>query len=112
LIGQWARHINDPKRKHSIITSFNRSFGERNDGLASTHAFVASPGIVTAFAIAGDLTFNPLKDKLKNEDGKAVMLDEPTGMELPPKGFSVEDAGYQGPAADGSGVQVKVAGDS
>ncbi|OQP49410.1 aconitate hydratase [Niastella populi] len=111
-IGQWARHIDDPKRKNSIITSFNRNFAKRNDGLASTHAFVASPEIVTAFAIAGDLTFNPLKDKLKNEDGKEVMLDEPTGTELPPKGFSVEDAGYTAPAADGSGVQVKVAGDS
>ncbi|WP_205512695.1 aconitate hydratase [Longitalea arenae] len=111
-IGQWARHIDDPKRKNSIITSFNRNFAKRNDGLASTHAFVASPEIVTAFAIAGDLTFNPLKDKLKNEDGKEVMLDEPTGMELPPKGFSVEDPGYQAPAVDGSGVQVKVAPDS
>lgn len=111
-IGQWARHIDDPKRKNSIITSFNRNFAKRNDGLASTHAFVASPEIVTAFAIAGDLTFNPLKDKLKNEDGKEVMLDEPTGAELPPKGFSVEDAGYTAPAADGSGVQVKVAADS
>lgn len=111
-IGQWARHIDDPKRKNSIITSFNRNFAKRNDGLASTHAFVASPEIVTAFAIAGDLTFNPLKDKLKSEDGKEVMLDEPTGFELPPKGFSVEDAGYEAPAADGSGVQVKVAGDS
>src|SRR5687768_14878925 len=111
-IGQWARHIDDPKRKNSIITSFNRNFAKRNDGLASTHAFVASPEIVTAFAIAGDLTFNPLKDKLRNEDGAEVMLDEPTGMELPPKGFSVEDAGYLAPAADGSGVQVKVAADS
>lgn len=111
-IGQWARHIDDPKRKNSIITSFNRNFAKRNDGLASTHAFVASPEIVTAFAIAGDLTFNPLKDKLKSEDGKEVMLDEPTGFELPPKGFSVEDAGYDAPAADGSGVLVKVAGDS
>jgi aconitate hydratase len=111
-IGQWARHIDDPKRKNSIITSFNRNFAKRNDGLASTHAFVASPEIVTAFAIAGDLTFNPLKDKLKNEDGKEVMLDEPTGVELPPKGFSVEDAGYTAPAADGSGVVVKVAADS
>ena len=111
-IGQWARHIDDPKRKNSIITSFNRNFAKRNDGLASTHAFVASPEIVTAFAIAGDLTFNPLKDKLKNEEGKEVMLDEPTGVELPPKGFSVEDAGYTAPAADGSGVTVKVAGDS
>lgn len=111
-IGQWARHIDDPTRKNSIITSFNRNFAKRNDGLASTHAFVASPEIVTAFAIAGDLTFNPLKDKLKSEDGKEVMLDEPTGFELPPKGFSVEDAGYEAPAADGSGVVVKVSPES
>lgn len=111
-IGQWARHIDDPTRKNSIITSFNRNFAKRNDGLASTHAFVASPEIVTAFAIAGDLTFNPLKDTLKNEDGKDVMLDEPTGVELPPKGFSVEDAGYQAPAEDGSQVQVIVNPDS
>jgi aconitate hydratase len=111
-IGQWARHIDDPNRKNSIITSFNRNFAKRNDGLASTHAFVASPEIVTAFAIAGDLTFNPLTDKLINEDGKEVMLDEPTGVELPPTGFAVEDAGYQAPAADGSNVQVQVSPDS
>lgn len=111
-IGQWARHIDDPNRKNSIITSFNRNFAKRNDGLAATHAFVASPEIVTAFAIAGDLTFNPLKDKLTNEEGKQVMLDEPTGVELPPKGFSVEDPGYQGPAADGSSVQVIVSTES
>jgi aconitate hydratase len=111
-IGQWARHIDDPKRKNSIITSFNRNFAKRNDGLASTHAFVASPEIVTAFAIAGDLTFNPLKDKLKNEEGKEVMLDEPTGVELPPNGFSVEDAGYQAPASNGQNVQVIVSPDS
>lgn len=107
-IGQWARHIDDPNRKNSIITSFNRNFAKRNDGLASTHAFVASPEIVTALAIAGDLTFNPLKDKLKTRDGKEVMLDEPTGFELPTKGFEVEDAGYQAPAVDGKGVQVIV----
>ena len=111
-IGQWARHIDDPNRKNSIITSFNRNFAKRNDGLASTHAFVASPEIVTAFAIAGDLTFNPLKDKLKNEKGEDVMLDEPKGVELPPKGFSVDDAGYQAPAKDGKGVQVVVKSDS
>jgi aconitate hydratase len=111
-IGQWARHIDDPNRKNSIITSFNRNFAKRNDGLASTHAFVASPEIVTAFAIAGDLTFNPLKDKLKNEKGEEVMLDEPTGVELPPKGFSVDDPGYQAPAKDGSKVQVVVKSDS
>jgi len=111
-IGQWARHIDDPNRKNSIITSFNRNFAKRNDGLASTHAFVASPEIVTAFAIAGDLTFNPLKDKLTNEKGEEVMLDEPTGVELPPKGFSVDDAGYQAPAKEGKGLQVVVSPDS
>src|SRR3954464_15304399 len=111
-IGQWARHIDDPTRKNSIITSFNRNFAKRNDGLTSTHAFVASPEIVTAFAIAGSLTFNPLTDKLKNENGDEVMLDEPTGVELPPTGFAVEDAGYQAPAADGSTVVVDVAPDS
>src|SRR5690606_25355472 len=94
-IGQWARHIDDPNRKNSIITSFNRNFAKRNDGLASTHAFVASPEIVTALAIAGDLTFNPLTDTLKNVNGEDVKLDEPTGFELPPKGFDVKDAGYQ-----------------
>lgn len=107
-IGQWARHIDDPNRKNSIITSFNRNFAKRNDGLASTHAFVASPEIVTALAIAGDLTFNPLTDTLKNRDGKDVKLDEPKGYELPPQGFDVKDAGYQAPAEDGSGVQVIV----
>ncbi len=111
-IGQWARHIDDPNRKNAIITSFNRNFAKRNDGLASTHAFVASPEIVTAFAIAGDLTFNPLKDKLKNENGEEVMLDEPTGVELPPKGFSVDDPGYEAPAKDGSNVEVIVKSDS
>ena len=107
-IGQWARHIDDPSRKNSIITSFNRNFAKRNDGLASTHAFVASPEIVTALAIAGDLTFNPLTDTLKNRKGEDVKLDEPAGFELPPKGFDVKDAGYQAPAEDGSGVQVIV----
>ena len=111
-IGQWARHIDDPTRKNSIITSFNRNFAKRNDGLASTHAFVASPEIVTAFAIAGDLTFNPLTDTLINEDGKNVKLDEPTGVELPPKGFSVDDPGYQAPAKDGSSVMIAVKPDS
>lgn len=111
-IGQWARHIDDPTRKNTIVTSFNRNFAKRNDGLASTHAFVASPEIVTAFAIAGKLTFNPLKDKLVNENGEEVMLAEPKGFELPAKGFAVDDAGYQAPAADGSGVQVVVSPDS
>lgn len=107
-IGQWARHMDDPTRKNSIITSFNRNFAKRNDGNSGTHAFVASPEIVTAFAIAGDLTFNPLTDTLKNVNGEDVMLDEPTGYELPPKGFAVDDPGFQAPAEDGSGIEVKV----
>ncbi|WP_019990585.1 aconitate hydratase [Rudanella lutea] len=107
-IGQWARHMDDPTRKNSIITSFNRNFAKRNDGNASTHAFVASPEIVTAFAIAGDLTFNPMTDTLTNENGEQVMLDEPQGIEQPIKGYAVEDAGYQAPAEDGSGVEVIV----
>ncbi len=111
-IGQWARHIDDPNRKNTIITSFNRNFAKRNDGLASTHAFVASPELVTAMAIAGSIAFNPLKDKLKNEKGEEVLLAEPKGFELPPKGFAVDDAGYQAPAADGSKVQVVVNPDS
>lgn len=111
-IGQWARHIDDPNRKNTIITSFNRNFAKRNDGLASTHAFVASPEIVTAMAIAGTITFNPLQDELTNAKGEKVKLKEPSGHELPPKGFAVEDAGYQAPAADGSKVQVVVAPDS
>jgi len=107
-IGQWARHIDDPNRQNSIITSFNRNFAKRNDGLAATHAFVASPELVTAMSIAGSLMFNPMTDTLTNENGEQVMLDEPKGIELPVKGFAVEDAGYQAPAADGSGVQVDV----
>lgn len=107
-IGQWARHSNDPNRKNSIITSFNRNFAKRNDGNPNTHAFVASPEIVTAFALAGTLIFNPEKDFLVNEKGEKVKLEEPSGMEMPPKGFVVEDAGYQAPAKDGSKVDISV----
>lgn len=107
-IGQWARHGAEKQEKNSIITSFNRNFAKRADGNPNTHAFVASPEIVTALAIAGDLTFNPLTDTLINAEGKAVKLDEPRGLELPLKGFAVEDAGYQAPAEDGSKVSVLV----
>lgn len=107
-IGQWARHGADKQEKNSIITSFNRNFAKRADGNPNTHAFVASPEVVTALAIAGDLTFNPMTDTLTNEDGQQVKLDEPKGLELPTKGFAVEDAGYQAPAQDGSKVQVIV----
>lgn len=107
-IGQWARHTTDPNRKNSIITSFNRNFAKRNDGNANTHAFVASPEIVTALAIAGDLTFNPITDTLTNSKGEKIKLKAPEGLEAPAKGYSVEDAGYQEPAKDGSKVQVLV----
>ncbi|MDP5169403.1 MAG: aconitate hydratase [Bacteroidia bacterium] len=111
-IGQWARHNENPDRQNSIITSFNRNFAKRNDGNANTNAFVASPELVTAFAIAGDLTFNPLTDKLVNEQGQLVSLDPPTGDELPSRGFDVEDAGYVAPFEDGSKVTVAVSPDS
>lgn len=107
-IGQWARHTNDPNKKNSIITSFNRNFAKRNDGNPNTHAFVASPEIVTALAIAGDLTFNPMTDYLSGPNGEIIKLQEPQGIELPIKGFAVEDAGYQAPAKDGSTVNIIV----
>jgi aconitate hydratase len=107
-IGQWARHGAEKQEKNSIITSFNRNFSKRADGNPNTHSFVASPEMVTAMAIAGDLTFNPLTDYLTNEKGEKVKLDEPKGLELPPQGFAVKDAGYQKPAEDGSNVKVLV----
>jgi aconitate hydratase len=111
-IGQWERAGADKKEKNTIIHSFNRNFSKRADGNPNTHAFVASPEIVTAIALAGRLDFNPLTDKLINEKGEEVMLDEPTGMELPPAGFAVEDAGFIAPAEDGSAIEVKVASGS
>lgn len=107
-IGQWARHGADKKEKNSIITSFNRNFAKRNDGNPNTHGFVASPEIVTAFAIAGDLTFNPMTGFLVNKKGEKVKLNEPQGIEMPLKGFAVEDNGYQAPADDGSRIEVIV----
>ena len=108
-IGQWARY-EDPKNapKNSIVHSFNRNFAKRADGNPNTHAFVASPELVAAIAIAGRLDFNPLTDKLINENGEEVMLDEPTGWELPPKGFEVKENGYIDPVEDGSNVEVVV----
>ena len=108
-IGQWARY-EDPKNapKNSIVHSFNRNFAKRADGNPNTHAFVASPELTAAIAVAGRLDFNPITDTLINENGEEVKFDEPTGWELPPKGFEVEDAGFIAPMEDGSGVQVKV----
>ena len=111
-IGQWARAGAEKKEKNSIVHSFNRNFAKRADGNPNTHAFVGSPELVTALAIAGDLTFNPMTDALKLADGTEVMLAEPTGDELPTSGFDVEDAGYLAPAEDGSGVEVVVKPDS
>ena len=107
-IGQWARSGADKKEKNSIIHSFNRNFAKRNDGNPNTHAFVASPEMVAAIAISGNLGFNPITDKLVNEQGEEVMLDPPTGDELPEKGFDVEDPGYKAPSADGSSIVVSV----
>jgi aconitate hydratase len=107
-IGQWARHTDDPNRANSILTSFNRNFSKRNDGNPQTRAFVASPEIVTALTLAGDLTFNPLTDTLLNEKGESVTLDPPSGDELPPNGFAVEDAGYVAPAAAGAERVISV----
>ena len=112
-IGQWAREGAEKQEKNSIITSFNRNFAKRADGNPNTHGFVASPEIVTAMAIAGDLRFNPLKDKLMNEEGKEVLLEEPRGIELPPKGFAVENNGYIDPKQfEGEEVVINVNPDS
>ncbi len=107
-IGQWMRTDIDKDKPNSIVTSFNRNFAKRNDGNPNTHAFVASPEIVTALAFAGRLDFNPITDTIKNEYGVEMKFPEPSGEELPPKGFAVEDLGYIAPAEDGSSVQVVV----
>ncbi len=107
-IGQWARAGAEKKEKNSIIHSFNRNFTKRADGNPNTHAFVASPELVTAIALSGKLGFNPLTDTLTNDKGEEVKLDPPTGYELPPNGFDVKDAGYNEPTEDGSTIEVKV----
>ena len=107
-IGMWDREGAEKEERNTIVHSFNRNFSKRADGNPNTLAFVGSPELVTALAIAGDLSFNPLTDTLINEEGEEVMLDAPTGDELPEKGFYAEDPGFQAPAADGSGVQVVV----
>ncbi len=111
-IGQWTREGAEKGEKNTIVHSFNRNFSKRADGNPNTHAFVTSPELVTALAIAGRLDFNPITDTLINAKGEQVKLDPPTGDELPQKGFAVEDAGYQAPATDGSKVVINVAPDS
>jgi aconitate hydratase len=107
-IGMWDREGAEKEERNTIVHSFNRNFSKRADGNPNTMAFVGSPELVTAMAIAGDLGFNPLTDTLINEDGEEVMLEAPTGDELPKNGFDAEDPGFQAPAADGSGIQVSV----
>jgi aconitate hydratase len=111
-IGQWKRHTDDPDRKNSILTSYNRNFAKRNDGNPNTHSFVASPEIVTAITIAGDMTFNPLTDTLVNETGETVRLELPEGIELPQRGFDVKDPGFLAPPANSSDLDVAVAENS
>ncbi len=111
-IGQWDREGADKQEKNTIVHSFNRNFSKRADGNPNTHAFVTSPEMVAALAIAGRLDFNPVTDKLLNDKGEEVMFKPPYGDELPTKGFDVEDPGYQAPAADGSSIQVIVRPDS
>ncbi|MEO6315057.1 MAG: aconitate hydratase [Chitinophagaceae bacterium] len=107
-IGMWDRVGAEKAEKNTIVHSFNRNFAKRADGNPNTFAFVGSPELVTALAIAGDLSFNPLTDTLTNDKGEKVKLEAPSGFELPPHGFAADDPGFQAPAADGSGVQVKV----
>ena len=111
-IGMWDREGAEKEERNTIVHSFNRNFSKRADGNPNTLAFVGSPELVTALAIAGDLGFNPITDTLINENGEEVRLEEPTGDELPPNGFDVEDPGFQAPAEDGSGVIVAVSEDS
>ena len=111
-IGQWAREGSEKQEKNSIVHSFNRNFAKRADGNPNTHAFVASPEMVAAIAISGKLDFNPITDSLMNTKGERVKLNEPSGIELPARGFAVEDNGYQAPAKDGKSLEVVVKPDS
>ena len=111
-IGQWDREGADKGEKNTIVHSFNRNFSKRADGNPNTHAFVTSPEMVAALAISGRLDFNPITDKLLNDNGEEVMFKPPFGDELPTKGFEVEDPGFQAPAENGSSVQVIVSPDS
>lgn len=111
-IGQWARHGADKQEKNSIMTSFNRNFAKRNDGNPNTHSFVASPEIVTAYALTGNLTVNPITETISDEDGNRVKLEEPKGIEMPVSGYEVKDIGYQAPAKDGSKIEINMAPNS
>jgi aconitate hydratase len=105
-IGQWKRESEQSDRPNSIITSFNRNFAKRNDGNPNTHTFIGSPEVVAALTIAGDLCFNPMKDTLLNENAESIKLQEPTGYEMPPKGYDVKDAGYIAPASNDKDIYI------
>ena len=111
-IGQWSRSNIEEGEKNTIVHSFNRNFSKRADGNPNTHAFVGSPELVTAIALSGELTFNPMVDTLKNRDGDQIKLKPPTGFDLPKNGFAVEDLGYQTPSNDGSSIKIIVNADS
>ena len=111
-IGQWKRSEVETERSNSIVTSFNRNFAKRNDGNPNTHAFVASPELVAALTIAGNLTFNPLTDYLENESGEKVKLSEPSGIEFPEKGYAQDDTSYDAPAKDGRNLSINIDPDS
>ncbi|MEF8846390.1 MAG: aconitate hydratase [Bacteroidales bacterium] len=111
-IGQWRRQMKDPDRKNSIINSYNRNFAKRNDGNPNTHSFVASPEIVTAMSLAGTLTFNPLKDELKDGKGNGFLLGEPHGAELPGEGYLQDDTGYIPPAEKPDRIEIEIRPDS
>ena len=111
-IGQWKRHTDDNTRKNTIVTTFNRNFRSRADQNPNTYAFIGGPELTTALAIAGRLDFNPATDSLQDEAGKAVILDEPSGYDFPPKGFAVEDKGFIAPSDGHGDVEVVIAPDS
>ncbi len=111
-IGQWKRVTEDAEKPNSIVTSFNRNFAKRNDGNPNTHAFVTSPELVAAYAIAGDLRFNPITDTVKNRQGEDVLLSEPKGYELPVNGYNDGDEGYVAPDKNGENIQISIAPDS
>jgi len=111
-IGQWKRESGQSDRPNSILTSFNRNFAKRNDGNPNTHTFISSPEVVAALTIAGDMCFNPLTDTLLNDKGENIKLKEPVGFELPPKGYAVEEAGYQAPSGNGMNTIITIAADS
>jgi aconitate hydratase len=111
-IGQWDRIGVDPGELNTIVTSFNRNFPKRNDGSANTKAFVMSPEMVVAYALAGTLDFDPLTDWIPTDAGVAVRLDPPTGVQLPPRGFDRGEPGFVAPPSDGRHAVVTVSPES